>query len=64
MSSAIKHNRQPGEKTGHIDREMIDATTDADIDRQIAEDPDAAPDMSEWDLSKARLVKPLQSVEE
>ena len=64
MSSTIKHNRQPGEETGHIDRDTVEATTDADIDRQIAVDPDTAPDMSEWDLSKARLVKPLQPVGE
>jgi hypothetical protein len=32
--------------------------TDAEIDRQIAEDPDAAPDLGDYDLREARVVRP------
>ena len=39
----------------------IDATTDEDIARQIAEDPDTAPEIDEeaW-LRDARVVRPLR----
>lgn len=38
----------------------IDAITDADIARQIAEDPDVAPELTaEW-FENARLVIPLK----
>jgi putative transcriptional regulator len=37
---------------------LIDATTDEDIDRQIAEDPDTAPDMSAADPSEFILRSP------
>ena len=40
----------------------IDATTDEDIARQIAEDPDTAPEIDEEDwLRNARVVRPLRS---
>jgi putative transcriptional regulator len=42
----------------HFDWSMFDAATDADIDRMIAEDPDTAPDMSDADLARARLIVP------
>ena len=32
--------------------------TDDEIDRQIAEDPDAAPDLGDYDLREARVVRP------
>jgi len=35
--------------------------SDADIDREIDDDPDAAPEPSDEDLKRARVVKPLQS---
>jgi len=44
MSSAEARERARREKT---DWQRIDAMTDEDIARQIAEDPDVAPDMSE-----------------
>ena len=44
MSSAEAKARARKEK---VDWRRIDAMTDADIARQIAEDPDVAPDMSE-----------------
>jgi putative transcriptional regulator len=39
----------------------IDALSDADIDRQIAADPDVAPDISEWPLeaAEATLMEPI-----
>jgi hypothetical protein len=58
MSSTVTHKTHPGEPAGTIHEDRLDAMTDADIDRQIAEDPDAAPDVSAWDIAKARIVKP------
>lgn len=46
-----------------IDRERLDAMTDADVARQIAEDPDAAPEITEDDLKRARVVKPYHTSE-
>lgn len=46
-----------------IDREKFDALTDEDIARQIAEDPDLAPAMTEADLKRARIVRPARPVE-
>lgn len=43
-----------------IDRERFDALTDEDIARQIAEDPDLAPEMTEQDLKRARVVRPAR----
>ena len=45
---------------GKVDRAKLDSTTEADIKRQIAEDADTAPDLSTWDLSKARVVRPMR----
>jgi uncharacterized protein (DUF4415 family) len=43
-------------KRGKTDWDRIDALTDEDIDRAIAEDPDAAPLDIDW--SKAEIVYP------
>ncbi len=43
---------------GKVDRERLEATTDEDITRQIAEDPDTAPELTEEDLDEAWLVHP------
>jgi hypothetical protein len=40
---------------GHIDVARVDAMTDADIARQIAEDPDVAPEMSDADRDHAEF---------
>lgn len=45
---------------GKVDRATLDSTTDADIERQIAEDPDTAPDLSTLDPKKARVVRPMR----
>lgn len=39
---------------------MIDAITDEDIARQIAEDPDVAPELTDEWFENARLVIPLK----
>lgn len=36
----------------------MDATTDEEIARQIADDPDTAPELTEEDLDEAWLVHP------
>ena len=46
-----------------IDRERFDALTDADIARQVAQDPDLAPEMTDEDLKRARVVRPARPVE-
>ena len=38
-----------------VDWRRVDATTDEDIARQIADDPDTAPESTEEDLDKAWL---------
>src|SRR3954451_17753797 len=41
------------------DRAALEALTDEEIDRQIPEDPDAAPDVSDWPLEKAVMMEPI-----
>ena len=43
--------------TEDVDLDMLDATTDGDVARQIAEDQDTAPDMADWDRTPARVVR-------
>ena len=42
-----------------VDRARLDATTDADIERQIAGDPDTAPDMAAAGARAVRRIPPL-----
>jgi putative transcriptional regulator len=42
----------------NFDWSKFDATTDEDIDRMIVEEPDSAPDMSDANPARARLVVP------
>ena len=63
MSSTVTHRTHRGEPAGTIDEDRLDGMTDADINRRIAEDPDAAPDMSAWDIEKARIMKPGETSE-
>ncbi len=44
--------------TGRVDWDRVDATTEKDIARQIAEDPDTAPEMAEEALDRAVVVSP------
>jgi putative transcriptional regulator len=37
----------------------LEALSDEEIDRQIAADPDAAPDVSDWPLDKAVIMEPV-----
>ena len=41
---------------GRVDWRPVDATTDEDINRQISEDPDTAPESTEEDLDEAWIV--------
>lgn len=43
---------------GRVDWRRVHATTDEDIYRQIAEDPDTARESTEEDLDKAWIVHP------
>lgn len=57
MSEKHYTKRHAGDRRkGKTDWDRIDAMTDADIDRAIAEDPDAAPANFDW--SKAEVVVP------
>jgi hypothetical protein len=60
--STVKRKAGKLRKAGKVDWEKVRATSDQDIARQIDEDPDTAPDLSDWDLSKAKLVRPLEPV--
>jgi uncharacterized protein (DUF4415 family) len=42
-----------------VDRERLAATTDEDIRRQIAEDPDTAPELDDAWFARARVVEPV-----
>ncbi len=52
----VKRSRKRGEKTGRINIAKVEATTDADISRQIAKDPDTAPELTDNDLDGAVIV--------
>lgn len=43
--------------TRAVDYDVLDATTEDDIARQIAEDPDTAPDMARWTRTPSRVVR-------
>ena len=49
---------------GRVDRKRVNSTSDEEIARQIADDPDTAPEVTEADLKRARLVRPLQPAAE
>lgn len=53
-------NVDNGHRRGPVDWSKVRATSDADIAGQIEAEPDAAPDLSDWDLSDAKLVRPPQ----
>ncbi len=48
--------------SSQIDRAKFDVLTDEDIRRQIEADPDAAPQMTDEDLRRARVVRPARGV--
>lgn len=49
-------SRKP--EAGKTDWAAVDALTDAEVERAIAEDPDAAPALdADW-FAKARIVRP------
>jgi uncharacterized protein (DUF4415 family) len=48
--------------TGRTDFARLDATTDEDIARQIAEDPDTAPEFTDAMMENAEWVMPAKKV--
>jgi len=59
-----KLSRAAAEALAATDWKKIDATTDADIARQIAADPDAAPDMApEIDVRAIRRAAGMTQIE-
>lgn len=46
MAKMVRMTLEEAVKVGRIDKAKFDATTDEDIARQIAEDPDTAPDVT------------------
>ena len=54
----IARSRKRHERTGRVDWAKVDATTEADIARQMAEDPDTAPELTEDALKRAVIVSP------
>ena len=56
--STVERSRKRHARTGRVDRAKVDATTDEAIARQIAEDPDTAPELTEADLDRAVIVSP------
>jgi hypothetical protein len=54
----VTRSRKRHEPTGQVDRDKVRATSDADIARQIADDPDAAPELTDDALDRATIVEP------
>jgi hypothetical protein len=46
-----------------VDWTRVDATTDADIARQAADDPDTPPPATDEELAAARLVQPPEELD-
>ena len=62
MISTVKRKTGDRRKVGKVDWNKVSSTSDEDIARQIEQNSDAAPDLSDWDLSKAKLVRPNERV--
>lgn len=60
----IVRSAEEARRTGRMDRAKVEATTDAEIDRQIAEDPDTAPKLTFEQLKRGRRVRSLVPVKE
>ncbi len=52
----VTRSRKPHEPTGPVDWGRVPATSDAAIARQIADDPDAAPELTDDALDRATIV--------
>jgi hypothetical protein len=53
-----EHSRKRPARTGRVDWDRVDATTEKDIASQIAEDPDTAPEVTEEAMERAVVVSP------
>jgi putative transcriptional regulator len=49
---------------GRVDVAKVLATTDEDIARQIAEDPDTAPEMTDEEAARVRVEYPVKAIRE
>src|SRR5579884_3875610 len=58
---STRKGKKLGEPRGYPEPDWaaLDALSDEDIARQIAANPDAAPDVSDWPLDKAQLMEPV-----
>lgn len=61
IRKSFKQIRRQG--GGYIDREKFDATTEEDIARQLAEDPDAPAETTGDEFQRARIVRPSRTPE-
>jgi hypothetical protein len=52
----VERSRKRLARTGRVDWERVDATTEEEIARQIAEDPEAAPEVTDDALARAVVV--------
>ena len=64
MTAKRSATRKPSavSKSGRVDLRRVDATTDTDIARQIAEDPDTAPEFTDAMFAAAQWTPPLKRV--
>ena len=54
----VARSRKRNARTGQVDWQRVHATTEADIARQLAEDPDTAPEQTDDALDRAVIVGP------
>jgi hypothetical protein len=57
MPTAERSRKRPT-RIGRVDWDRVDATTEEEITRLIAEDPETAPDVTEEALDRAVIVSP------
>lgn len=56
--STVERSRKRFDRTGRVDWGKLKATADKDIQRQIDQDPDTAPEVTKDDLDRADIVSP------
>jgi YjzC-like protein len=54
----MSRSRKRHAHSGRVDWPKVDATTEADVARQIADDPETAPELTEDALDRAVIVSP------
>lgn len=59
----VRHSRKPTKsRLGRTDLRRVRATTSAEIEADVARDPDVAPLLDDEWFAKARAMEPLQKV--